>query len=317
MGNRLYYGDNLKVLREHVADESVDLIYLDPPFKSDQNYNVLFGEQNGTRSAAQIRAFEDTWRWDQAAAAAYQELVETGGRVSLVMQGFRQAIGENDMLAYLAMMAPRLVELHRVLKPTGSIYLHCDPTASHYLKMLLDAVSGPVNFRNEIVWLRTLSKGLMTRRLPKNHDVILAYQKTEEAKWNEDAIFIRHDPEDLDPKTARKYSHRDPDGRLYRLDNLINPNPDRPNLKYEFLGVTKVWRWTKDRMQKAYDKGLVVQTRPAAVPQLKRYLDEQRGRPIGDVWTDIPPINSQAAERLGYPTQKPERLLERILRDHG
>ena len=314
MKNRLYYGDNLKVLRQYVEAESVDLVYLDPPFKSEQDYNVLFAEQNGTRSGAQVRAFEDTWRWDQAAAAAYQAVVEAGGRVSLVVQGLRQAIGENDMLGYLAMMAPRLVQLHRALKPTGSIYLHCDPTASHYLRMLLDAVFGPANLRNEIIWLRTLSKGLMTRRLPRNHDVILAYQKTEDAKWNEDAIFIPHDPEALDPKTARKYCHRDPDGRLYRLDNLINPNPDRPNLTYEFLGVTKVWRWTKDRMLEAYKQGLVVQTRPGSVPQLKRYLDEQRGRPIGDVWTDIPPINSQAAERLGYPTQKPERLLERIVR---
>jgi site-specific DNA-methyltransferase (adenine-specific) len=144
--------------------------------------------------------------------------------------------------------------------------------------------------------------------------VILSYQKTEDAQWNEDAVFISHDLENLDSKTAKKYRHRDPDGRLYHLDNLINPNPDRPNLTYEFLGITRVWRWTKERMQKAYEKGLVVQPRPGAVPRLKRYLDEQRGRPIGDVWTDIPPINSQAAERLGYPTQKPERLLERIVR---
>jgi len=314
MNNRLYYGDNLDVLPQHIADESVDLIYLDPPFKSEQDYNVLFAEQNGTRSAAQIRAFADTWQWDQAAAAAYEQVVEAGGRVSLAMQAFRRALGENDMVAYLSMMAPRLKDLHRVLKPTGSIYLHCDPTASHYLRMLMDAVFGPTNFGNEIVWLRTLSKGLTTRRLPRNHDVILSYQKTEEAKWNKDAVFVPYDPEKLDSRTARKYCHRDPDGRLYRLDNLINPNPDRPNLTYEFLGITRVWRWTNQRMQKAYEEGLVIQTRRGAVPQLKRYLDEQRGRPLGDVWTDIPPINSQAAERLGYPTQKPERLLERIIR---
>ena len=143
MKNTLYYGDNLDVLRRHIADESVDLIYLDPPFKSDQNYNVLFQEQDGSRSASQIRAFEDTWQWDQAAAAAFQEVVEAGGQVSLAMQAFRTVLGDSDMLAYLSMMAPRLKELHRVLKPTGSIYLHCDPTASHYLKMLMDAVFGP------------------------------------------------------------------------------------------------------------------------------------------------------------------------------
>ena len=157
--NTLYYGDNLDILRRHVKDETVDLIYLDPPFKSEQDYNVLFAERNGSRSAAQIKAFEDTWRWDQSAARAYQDVVETGPqRVSQAMQAYRTFLGENDMMAYLAMMAPRLVELRRVLKPTGSIYLHCDPTASHYLKLLMDAVFGPVNFRNEIIWVRAQPK---------------------------------------------------------------------------------------------------------------------------------------------------------------
>jgi DNA modification methylase len=311
--NTLYYGDNLPVLREYIRDETVDMIYLDPPFKSDQDYNVLFAE-HGTKAAAQIKAFEDTWTWDEAAAAAYEEVVEQGGRVAQVMVAFKTFLGQSDMLAYLSMMAPRLVELRRVLKPTGSIYLHCDPTASHYLKMLMDAVFDARNFRNEIVWQRTLAKGLMTRRLPDNHDVILAYQKSPAAKWNPDSIFTPYDADNLDEKTAGKYHHRDPDGRVYRLDNLINPNPDRPNLTYEFLGVRRVWRWTKDRMVAAYKAGLVVQTKPGTVPQLKRYLDEQRGRPWGDVWTDIPPINSQAQERLGYPTQKPEALLERIIK---
>jgi site-specific DNA-methyltransferase (adenine-specific) len=162
--------------------------------------------------------------------------------------------------------------------------------------------------------MRTASKALMKRRLPDNHDVLLAYQKTENATWNDDAIYIPYDLNNLDEKTLKKYSHRDPDGRLYQLSDLTNPNPDRPNLTYEFLGVTKVWRWTKERMQKAYEEGRIVQPRPGAVPRYKRYLDEQRGKPLGDVWTDIPPINSQAAERLGYPTQKPLALLERIIR---
>src|SRR5687768_13947443 len=144
--NQLYYGDNLEVLRRYIEDESVDLVYLDPPFKSNQDYNVLFAEQDGSRSSAQIQVFEDTWQWDQVAAAAFQEVVEAGGQVSLAMQAFRHAIGENDLLAYLSMMAPRLIELRRVLKDTGCIYLHCDPTASHYLKMLLDAIFGPTNF---------------------------------------------------------------------------------------------------------------------------------------------------------------------------
>ena len=144
-GNTLYYGDNLDILRRYVNDETVDLIYLDPPFNSNATYNVLFAEHDGTKAAAQIKAFEDTWTWDQVAAKAYQDTVEAGGRVSQVLQGLRAFLGENDMLAYLAMMAPRLVELRRVLKPAGSIYLHCDPTASHYLKVVMDAIFGPSN----------------------------------------------------------------------------------------------------------------------------------------------------------------------------
>ena len=145
---------------------------------------MLFAGQDGSRSAAQIRAFEDTWQWDQAAAAAYEEVVEEGGKVSEIMQAFRLFLGDNNMLAYLAMMAPRLVELRRVLKPTGSIYLHCDPTASHYLKMIMDAAFGPENFRNEVVWLRTPSKGLMTRRLPQNHDILLVSKCTRQPVAN-------------------------------------------------------------------------------------------------------------------------------------
>lgn len=312
--NELYYGDNLSILRDHILSESVDLIYLDPPFNSNQDYNVLFREQDGTRAAAQMLAFEDTWQWDQAAAQTYQETVEAGGKVSQVLRAYWSFLGGNNMMAYLAMMAPRLVELHRVLKPTGSLYLHCDPTASHYIKLLLDSVFGVEHFINEIVWLRTMAKGLMSRRLPNNHDVIFGYRKTDEATWNEDEVFSPYDVNDLDEKTAEKYSQVDGCGRLYQLTSLLNPNPDRPNLTYEFLGVTRVWRWTKERMQAAYEQGLIVQPRPGAVPRFKRYLDEQKGKPFGDVWTDIPPLNSQAKERLGYPTQKPEALLERIIK---
>jgi len=225
----------------------------------------------------------------------------------------RAFLGENDMMAYLSMMAIRLIELHRVLKPTGSLYLHCDPTASHYLKLLLDGVFGAENFRNEIIWQRSTGKALMSRRLPTNHDTILAYGRSDRTTWNDSAIFRPYDAGNLPEKTQVKYSHKDTDGRIYRLDSLINPNPNRPNLTYEFLGVTRVWRWTQDRMQQAYEQGLVVQTRPGTVPQLKRYLDEQRGVPLSDVWTDIAPLNSQAQERLGYPTQKPLALLERII----
>lgn len=314
MTNRLFYGDNLDVLREHVKDESVDLVYLDPPFNSNANYNILFKSPTGTQSDAQIEAFEDTWHWNDHAEDAFDQVARSGNTKAFdLLNAMRGFLGENDMMAYLAMMAIRLIELHRVLKPTGSLYLHCDPTASHYLKLLLDGVFGADNFVNEIIWQRSTGKSLMTRRLPTNHDIILTYRMGLASTWNEHSIYTAYDPDNLPDKTATKYSHRDPDGRIYRLDSLINPNPNRPNLTYEFLGVTRVWRWSRERMQGAYEAGLVVQTRPGTIPQLKRYLDEQRGVALSDVWTDIPPLNSQAQERLGYPTQKPLALLERIL----
>ena len=314
MTNTLYYGDNLHVLRQYVADESVDLIYLDPPFNSNANYNMLFKSPDGSDSDAQINAFDDTWSWGQSAEEAVDWVRDSGHHKTFdLLETMRGFLGENDMMAYLAMMAARLIELHRVLKETGSLYLHCDPTASHYLKLLLDGVFGANQMINEIIWNRSTGKSLMSRRLPRNHDTILSYSKGEEPTWNEKAVFVPYDPNNLPKKTATKYSHVDPDGRVYRLDSLINPNNDRPNLTYEFLGVTRVWRWTRDRMQKAYEDGIVVQSSPGRVPQMKRYLEEQRGVALGDVWTDISPLNSQAQERLGYPTQKPLALLERII----
>lgn len=314
--NHLYYGDNLDVLRESITSESVDLVYLDPPFNSNRAYSVLFKEKSGDDSQAQMEAFDDTWTWSHESEALYDQLMQnssTPNKVRDALEAFRRLLGDNDVLAYLVMMTARLIELHRVLKPTGSLWLHCDPTASHYLKITLDAIFGVENFRNELIWQRSTGKSLMTRRLPNNHDVVLVVGKTEANKWIESAAFLPHDEAELDAKTAAKYRHRDPDGRLYRLDSLINPNHDRPNLTYEFLGVTRVWRWTQARMQAAYEAGIVVQSAPGRVPQMKRYLDEGRGRPYSDVWTDIPPINSRAAERLGYPTQKPLALLERVV----
>jgi len=312
--NTLFYGDNLPILREYIPDETIDLIYLDPPFNSSRSYNVLFKDESGKEADAQITAFEDTWHWGEDAERTFHELIQNASiNVVNMIGALREFIGTNQMMAYLTMMTARLIELHRVLKSTGSIYLHCDPTASHYLKVVLDTIFGVENFRNEIIWQRTLAKGLTSRTLPNNHDIIFCYQKTDAVIWNSDSMFLPYDESNLDEKTAGKYYLRDESGRLYRFTSLINPNPDRPNLTYEFLGVTKVWRWTKDRMEEAYRQGIVVQTRPGGVPQMKRYLDEQRGKPIGDIWTDIPPINSQAQERLGYPTQKPLALLERII----
>ena len=307
--NTLFYGDNLPILRDYIADESVDLIYLDPPFNSNRNYNVLFKDESGQQSEAQITAFEDTWHWNQKAEESYRELaMQAPDHISKMISALHDFIGANQMMAYLAMMAIRLVELHRVLKPTGSLYLHCDPTASHYLKIILDSIFGPKSFRNEIIWQRINAKSNAFTRFPSNHDIILRYTKTEKAIWN--AQYTTHSAEYV----AEFYRFIEPEtGRHYTLGDLTNPNKNRPNLTYEFLGITRVWRWTKDRMQEAYVKGLIVQSQPGAVPRLKRYLDEQEGMPVSDVWTDIRPVQSQSKELLGYPTQKPLALLERII----
>ena len=304
--NKLYFGDNLDILRGEVPDESVDLIYLDPPFNSNATYNVLFREASGEGSAAQIHAFDDTWHWNIESERAYREVVTDGPRkLSDLLQAMRSFLGQNDMMAYLTMMAQRMVELHRVLKPTGSIYLHCDPTASHYLKLLMDAAFGAANFRNEILWKRSHPKGLAFTRFASNHDVILAYGSNGDTTWN--PMYVEN------PRANEQYSLIEKGtGRRYQLTSLLNPNPDRPNLTYEFKGVTKVWRWTKERMEQADRDGLVVVPRDGqGVPRLKRYLDEQEGIPVSDTWDDIP--IAAGRERLGYPTQKPEALLERII----
>ena len=206
--NRLYYGDNLDVLKRHVDDESVDLIYLDPPFNSNASYNVLFAEKDGTQAASQIKAFEDTWEWNEDAARAFEEVVESGGRVSAAMQAFRTLLGDSDMMAYLAMMAPRLVELRRVLKASGSIYLHCDPTASHYLKILMDAVFGPDLFLNEIVWQRTGAHN-DAKRFGRVTDTILLFSRTHNYTFNPQ--YAVYEPEYI----AERYRYSDPDGRLF------------------------------------------------------------------------------------------------------
>lgn len=341
--NLLYYGDNLDVLRRHIPSDSVDLVYLDPPFNSNQDYNVLFAEQNGARAAAQIKAFGDTWRWDQGSVCAYEEIVEHGpAKLSRVLQAFRTFLGESDMMAYLAMMAPRLLELHRALKPTGSLYLHCDPTASHYLKLLADAVFGPESFRAEIVWKRSAAHSDTKQGRKAHghiHDVILFYSKGREWTWN--PAYTPYDEEYV----RTHYSLREPDGgRRFRADNLTAARPGgdtqyewrirRPSadaaweadLCNEYLhplpGVEysiahpykgRYWAYSRENMVQFEQEGRIYYT-STGMPNYKRYLDEMPGVPLQDLWVDVPPINSQAAERLGYPTQKPEALLERIIR---
>lgn len=312
--NKLFYGDNLDILRDHVPDEVVDLTYLDPPFNSNATYNVLFREKTGEQSAAQITAFEDTWHWGDEAEAAYHELV-TGGpeKLATLMQSLRASLGTNDMMAYLTMMAPRLVELHRVLKRDGSLYLHCDPTASHYLKIQLDAIFGAQNFLNEIIWKRTGTHSSAKRWGPV-HDVILCYAKEQGGHtWNRE-----YAPLD-EAHLKRHYRHLDAGGRRYEHGELTAPGTrnGRSGLPWKGFDVTALgrhWITTVDRLDELLAAGRIYLPSDGSWPRLIRYQDESKGRAVGDVWSDIPPINMQAKERLGYPTQKPEALLERIIK---
>ncbi len=311
--NQLYFGDNLDILREHVPDESVDLIYLDPPFNSRATYNILFREKSGEESAAQITAFDDTWHWDRGAAAAYHDVM-TNGPAKLVdlLDAMHKFLGQNDMMAYLTMMTQRMIELHRVLKPTGSLYLHCDPTASHYIKLLLDGTFGARAFLTEITWKRTSAHNDTRqgrRQHGRIHDTIFFYAKGDQWPWR--PIYTEYDEQYAD----QFYRHVEPEtGRRYGLDNLTGPGgAAKGNPEYEVLGVTRYWRYSQERMDELLEEGRVVQSRPGAVPRYKRYLDEMPGTALQDVWTDIPPISARARERLSYPTQKPEALLERII----
>ncbi|MGH9408029.1 MAG: DNA methyltransferase [Vicinamibacterales bacterium] len=316
----LYHGDNLDVLRE-LRSETVDLVYLDPPFKSNQTYNMLYRERDGSRSAAQEKAFSDTWTWDPKAAKAYRQLIEATGPVADVMEAFRRILstdtkqqGRSEMLAYLSMMAPRLIELHRVLKATGSLYLHCDPTVSHYLKLLLDAIFGADNFKNEISWKRTTTKNDYRQgatNWPRVRDVLLYYAKDSDIQASFHQPFATYD----EKYVATKYPHRDDDGRRYGLWDLTAPGSGaRGHPQYTLMGVTRYWRYNETRMRELIQQGRVIQPKPGSVPRYKRYLDEMPGVAIGDSWDDIPPVNAMAKERIGFQTQKPEALLDRIIK---
>ena len=327
----LYYGDNLEILRRYLKDETVDLVYLDPPFNSAQNYNAFFHEKDGTEAASQIRAFEDTWRWNQESQRLYEELILQPGKVSEVMQAFHTFLGTNDMMAYLAMMVPRLVELRRTLKPTGSLYLHCDPTASHYLKLLLDAVFGKDKFRNEIIWKRTSAQSA-AKRWGEIHDSILFYSKCDSYRWSN--VLVPHSEE-----YSARYRNEEGDGRKWADDNLTGPGVRHGDSGASWRGfnpTSKGSHWkinlqtvegligaeaakklsTTEKLELLEQHGFIHWPRARSgkgegFPRFKRFLSE--GGTLQDVISDISPINSQAAERLGYPTQKPLALLERII----
>ena len=329
MINALYYGDNLAVLREHIKDESVDLVYLDPLFNSNANYNVLFKAPGGEHSQAQIEAFEDTWHWNDVAELAFDEVMQSGNsNAADMLRAMRGFLGQNDMMAYLAMMAVRLIELHRVLKKTGSLYLHCDPTASHYLKILLDAVFGKTCFMSEVIWKRTSSHNSAQRWGPV-HDTILTYAKDDNFTWN--VVFESYDESYID----RFYRFEDENGR-FRIGDLTGAGIRHGESGQAWRGVDPTaagrhWavptstivrsglngefesRSVQGKLDKLDELGLIYWPPAGKVPQFKRYLDVDRGVAIQDIISDIKPISSQAKERLGYPTQKPVALLERIL----
>ncbi len=260
--NALYYGDNLRVLRDSIAGESVDLIYLDPPFNSQANYNVLFRSPAGARSQAQIEAFEDTWHWGQEAEDAFDQVLHCGNtNAADLLRAMRSFLGENDMMAYLAMMAVRLIELHRVLKPTGSLYLHCDPTASHYLKLVLDSIFGGGYFRNEIIWKRSHAHNdgkQGSKHFGRVTDTILYYSKSDKYTWN--SQFRPYDQKYID----RDYRRIDEDGRRYRISDMRGPGgAEKGNPLYEVMGVSRYWAYSNEKMAEFIRQGRVIQTAPA------------------------------------------------------
>ena len=327
----LFYGDNLDVLREHIPDASVDLIYLDPPFNSARDYNVLFAEKDDSDSGAQIRAFEDSWHWGVDAERAYKDLTSPDGRSSekliTFVEALRSFLGTNDMMAYLTMMAIRLVELRRVLKPKGSIYLHCDPTASHYLKLLMDAILGVENFAGEVIWKRTGAHGSAKRWSPV-HDTILYYGAHDDRTWN--AVKGEPDPDyieakftEIDEDTGRAFQ-----GISLTGDGVRHGESGQPWRGYDPTPIGRHWAVPRRSLIGLTVEGASVHARLEALatagkikwskkdggaPRLKWFADELEGAALPDVWTDVAPLNSQAAERLGYPTQKPLALLERII----
>lgn len=317
MENQLFYGDNLEVLRRHIKDESIDLCYIDPPFNSKRNYNQIYNNL-GKEDQAQAQAFIDTWTWDDYANKGLDEILAnylgkfTSQSIDLIT-GLTKVLSKGSLLAYLVHITLRVAEIHRVLKPTGSFYLHCDSTVSHYLKLVLDAIfcSEGGDFINEIVWKRTNAHS-DTKQGRKAYgnitDVIFYYSKSKDYKFNTQFLAYTQN------YVASCYKHTDTDGRRYQLDNLTGPGGEaKGNPYYEVMGVKRYWRYSQEKMNQLIAEGRVIQTKPGTVPRYKRYLDEMSGTPLQNIWDDIKPIQSQSAERLGYPTQKPLAILERII----
>ncbi len=300
------------MLRERIADESVDLVYLDPPFNSNRDYNVLFKEQTGAPAEAQVKAFTDTWKWSPDLYAEWDAFVDSCPNQPLVslMQSFIQYLKRNDVTAYLARMTPRLYELHRVLKPTGSLYLHCDPAASHYLKIILDQIFGPRHFVNEISWLRTNAHNNVAKGFSRLHDIVFMYRKGQECTW--------HPPRgNFSDQQLARYKEGD-DGRMFTGQDLTITGTGtygRDDWRGSQPPPNRSWAYSLEQREEWLENGLILFKQDGS-PRLdgrKVFLDEKEGKVIGDFWSDINRVGNTAAERLGYPTQKPVALLKRIL----
>ena len=310
--NALYYGDNLQVLRDHFPDECIDLVYLDPPCNSRRDYNIFFTDKGGKESQAPVKAFEDTWRWTEEVEHTFQQLVAEGQNQPLIelVQAFRSFMGESDLMASLIMMGIRLQELHRVLKKSGSLYLHCDPTASHYLKVLTDAIFHSGKFRNEIIWQRTNAHNHPAKGFQRLHDVIFFYNKNDDFLWNHP--FVPYSEAQL------KHYRADEEGEMFTGQDLTITSDDEKKRK-PWRGATpppgRAWGHSEEQREKWWGEGRIL-TRADGVPLLdglKVYLKDKKGKPLGDNWIDISRVGNTSSERLGYPTQKPLALLERII----
>jgi DNA modification methylase len=306
---KLYFGDNLDILR-NLNEHSVDLVYLDPPFNSKSLYNTIFTQPDGVTPLSQIAAFKDTWSWGDEARDAYEAVLGMGGEAATVLRALMSVLGRSDMMAYISMMAARLEVLHRVLKPTGSLYLHCDPSASHYLKIVLDGIFGRPNFRNELSWRRQNAHNDTKqgrRQFGNVRDVIFFYTVGDKWTWNPQ--YTRYTEEYLE----NSYKHVESDtGRRFTLSDMTGPGgAAKGNPEYEVMGVKRYWRYSRSEMDRLIAEGRVFQAKPGNVPRQKRYLDEMPGVALQNDWGDIKPAAKK--ERVGYPTQKPLALLERIL----
>ncbi len=306
---KLFFGDNLDWLPK-MDSESVDLIYLDPPFNSQATYNLLYKSPDGTAAQAQYQAFVDSWLWDKPADAALAYIMSSATPASEIISALHNYMQKSDMMAYLVMMTARLIEMRRILKSTGSLYLHCDSSASHYLKIILDALFGPTAFQNEIVWKRTTSHNDARIRYGDVTDKLLFYARGDKPTFHRQ--FRPYSPEYIESN----FKFIEPDGRRYSSENLRSPNP-RPNLTYDYKGFkphANGWTVSYEKMEQLDREGrLIFPANPNGRIRVKKYLDEMSGVVVSNLWDDIGVIPSQHQERLGYQTQKPIALLQRII----